>query len=41
MIISYENGIPIITGTQKQIEALDKLILTEVKEIRSKLRKEI
>lgn len=41
MIISFENDVPVITGTQKQIEAFDKLILNEVKEIRSKLRKQI
>lgn len=41
MLIIYENDEPIIIGSQKEIEVFDKLVLKEVKEIRSKLRKQI
>lgn len=39
MIINYEDDKPVITGSEKGFAILNKLILNEIKEIRSKIRK--
>lgn len=39
MIISFIDDVPVITGSEKEIKAFDKLILDEVRKIRSELEK--